>query len=112
MAAHHYGLASPEGREVVEEASEDGSALHAEHGLGHALRELAEVRALARGQDHRGERFAGWEVATLRLRKLGVALEAEDLVHGGDLRLDGEQRLVVVEAARRLLHGADRGAQQ
>ena len=72
MAAHHHGVAAAEGCEVVEEAGEDGPALHAEHGLGHAVGQSAEVRALARGEDHRGERFARGQVAALGLRQLRV----------------------------------------
>ena len=112
MAAHDHRVPAAERGKIVEEPGQDGPALHPEHGLRHPRGEAAEVRAFARGEDHRGERFARGQIAALRLRQLRVALEAEDLVERGDLRLHGEQRIIRAEPARRLLHGADGRPQQ
>ena len=112
VAADNHRVPSAERGEVVEEPRQDGPALHPEHGLRHPRGEAAEVRAFARGEDHRGERFTRGQIAALGLRQLRVTLQAKDLVERGHLRLHGEQRIIRAKPARRLLHGADGRPQQ
>jgi hypothetical protein len=112
VAADNHRVPAAERGEVVEAPRQDGPALHPEHGLRHPRGEAAEVRAFARGEDHRGERFTRGQIAALRLRQLRVTLQAKDLVERGHLRLHGEQRIIRPKPARRLLHGADGRPQQ